>query len=475
MRTANQSFIDGIWFDPADVQPIDVVDPSTEAPYARLRVGGAADVDRAVAAARWAFSFFSEWTVKQRVELLERVLVVYTARYDEVADIISREMGAPIAFSRSMQAAVGTAHLQQTIRALKQFEFAKRRGTLLVSHEPIGVCALITPWNWPINQIVCKVAPALAAGCTMVLKPSEIAPFSAILFAEILDEAGVPPGVFNLVHGYGHIVGDALVRHPGVDMVSFTGSTRAGIEVAKAAADTVKRVHQELGSKSPNIICSDVDLTDAVTRGVKACFSNSGQSCNAPTRMLVPSDLMRTAEDIARAEAEATLVGHPGAESSELGPVVSRVQYERIQRFIELGIDEGATLIAGGLGRPAGLETGFYVRPTVLSNVLPTMSIAREEIFGPVLSIMSYESEEEAISIANDSVYGLAAYVQSQNLERAHRIAKRLRVGNVHINYPPWDPAAPFGGYKQSGNGREYAEFGLEAFLEIKGTTSAPC
>ena len=471
MRTFNQSFVDGVWLDPVDADPIDVIDPSTEEPYARLRVGGASDVDRAVASARRAFSFFSEWSVEQRVELLESVLAVYTARYEDVAETISQEMGAPLSFSRSMQAAVGTAHLRQTVRALKEFEFSRKNGSLLVSYEPIGVCALITPWNWPINQIVCKVAPALAAGCTMVLKPSEIAPFSAVLFAEILEEAGVPPGVFNLVHGYGHIVGDALARHPGVDMVSFTGSTRAGIEVAKAAANTVKRVHQELGSKSPNIIFPDADLKDAVTRGVKICFSNSGQSCNAPTRMLVHADLMHAAEDIARSTAEAIVVGHPRSDSSDLGPVVSRIQYERIQQFIQAGIDEGATLIAGGLGRPKGLDKGFYVRQTVFSNVLPTMSIAREEIFGPVLSIMSFRSDEEAVSLANDSVYGLAAYVQSKDLEHAHRIARRLRVGNVHINYPPWDPAAPFGGYKQSGNGREYAEFGLAEFLEIKGTT----
>ncbi|MBN3788977.1 aldehyde dehydrogenase family protein [Burkholderia sp. Ac-20353] len=471
MRTSQQTYIDGQWLDPDGAQAIDVIDPSTERPYAQLRIGGQAEVDYAVGAAKRAFDHFSRWPVDARVALLLRVLEIYKRRYDEVAQTISQEMGAPIAFSRAMQAAVGTAHLEQTIRALQSFPFSRQTDSLLVSHEPIGVCALITPWNWPINQIVCKVAPALAAGCTMVLKPSEVAPFSGILFAEILHEAGVPPGVFNLVHGYGHVVGDALSRHPDVDMVSFTGSTRAGVEVAKAAADTVKRVHQELGSKSPNIILPDADIEDAVTRGARSCFSNSGQSCNAPTRMLVHADHLAVAEQAARREAERTVVGNPRATETEVGPVVSRTQFDRIQHFIRLGIDEGATLIAGGPGRPDGLSEGFYVRPTVFSNVLPNMSIAREEIFGPVLSIMTYRTDEEAIALANDSVYGLAAYVQSTDIERARRIAARLRVGNVHINYPPWNPAAPFGGYKRSGNGREYAEFGLAEYLETKGTT----
>ncbi|WP_394142894.1 aldehyde dehydrogenase family protein [Burkholderia multivorans] len=471
MRTSRQTYIAGQWLDPADERSIDVIDPATARPYARLGIGGTAEVDRAVAAAKQAFDAYARWPVDARVALLSRVLDIYRRRYDEVAQTISQEMGAPIAFARAMQAAVGTAHLEQTIRALQSFRFATQTDSLLVSHEPIGVCALITPWNWPINQIVCKVAPALAAGCTMVLKPSEIAPFSAILFAEILDEAGVPPGVFNLVHGYGHVVGDALARHPDVDMVSFTGSTRAGIEVAKAAADTVKRVHQELGSKSPNLILPDADIADAVARGVRSCFSNSGQSCNAPTRMLVHVDRLAEAEAAARDEARRAIVGDPRSPETTIGPVVSRTQFERIQQFIRLGIDEGATLIAGGPGRPEGLGDGFYVRPTVFSNVTPDMTIAREEIFGPVLSIITYRTEDEAIALANDSVYGLAAYVQSKDLERARRVAARLRVGNVHINYPPWNPAAPFGGYKRSGNGREYAEFGLAEYLETKGTT----
>ncbi|WP_126285331.1 aldehyde dehydrogenase family protein [Burkholderia stagnalis] len=471
MRTSHQTYIDGQWLDPDGAQAIDVIDPATERPYAQLRVGGPADVDRAVGAAKRAFDAFSQWPVDARVALLQRVLDIYRRRYDEVAQTNSQEMGAPLAFSRAAQAAVGTAHLEQTIRALQAFRFSTQADSLLVSHEPIGVCALITPWNWPINQIVCKVAPALAAGCTMVLKPSEVAPFSGILFAEILHEAGVPPGVFNLVHGYGNVVGDALSRHADVDMVSFTGSTRAGVEVAKAAAYTVKRVHQELGSKSPNLILPDADIEAAATLGARSCFSNSGQSCNAPTRMLVHVDHLAAAEAAARSEAARTVVGDPRAPDTELGPVVSRTQFDRIQHFIRLGIDEGAKLVAGGPGRPDGLSEGFYVRPTVFSNVAPTMSIAREEIFGPVLSIIAYRTEEEAIALANDSVYGLAAYVQSADIERARRIASRLRVGNVHINYPAWNPAAPFGGYKRSGNGREYAEYGIAEYLETKGTT----
>ncbi|WDD90686.1 aldehyde dehydrogenase family protein (plasmid) [Burkholderia sp. FERM BP-3421] len=471
MRTSQHTYIDGQWSDPAEMRTIDVIDPSTARPYARLGIGGAADVERAVGAARQAFDTFSREPIETRLALLQRVLHVYQRRHDEVARTISQEMGAPLAFARAMQAAVGTAHLEQTIHALRSYRFSTWTDSLLVSREPIGVCALITPWNWPINQIVCKVAPALATGCTMVLKPSEIAPFSAILFAEILHEAGVPPGVFNLVHGDGPGVGAALSRHPDVDMVSFTGSTRAGIEVAKAAADTVKRVHQELGSKSPNLILPDADIEDAVTHGTRSCFSNSGQSCNAPTRMLVHVDHLGRAEQAARDEVARMVVGDPRAPDTTLGPVVSRAQFQRVQHFIQLGIDEGATLVAGGPGRPSGLSEGFYVRPTVFSNVTPDMGIAREEIFGPVLSIMTYRSEDEAVALANDSVYGLAAYVQSKDVEHARRIAARLRVGNVHINYPPWNPAAPFGGYKRSGNGREYAEFGLEAYLETKATT----
>jgi aldehyde dehydrogenase (NAD+) len=371
--------------------------------------------------------------------------------------------------AHAWQAGIGRRHLEELIRTCETFAWQRRKGTTLVNHEPVGVVALITPWNWPINQIVCKAAPAIAAGCTMVLKPSEVTPLNALLFAEILDAAGVPPGVFNLVNGDGPTVGAALAAHPDVDMVSFTGSTRAGVEIAKLAAPTVKRVHQELGGKSANILLDDVDFEAAVTAGVNSCFNNSGQSCNAPTRMLVPAARHDEAVAIARRAAQAQRVGPADHERTTMGPVVSGVQFERVERLIAAGIDEGAQVVAGGLGRPPGLERGFYVQPTVFADVRPSMTIAREEIFGPVLAIMPYRDEEEAIAIANDSPFGLAAYVQSADLDRARRVAFRLRAGSVYLNYPSWDAGSPFGGYKQSGNGREYAEWGLEAFLEVKG------
>ena len=378
-------------------------------------------------------------------------------------------MGAPLKFARASQAAMGTGHLAKLIEVFERFEFEELRGTTLIAKEPIGVVGMITPWNWPINQIVCKVGPALAAGCTMVLKPSEIAPLNAILWAEVLHEAGVPKGVFNLVNGDGPTVGDALARHPDVDMMSFTGSTRAGISVAKSAADTVKRVHQELGGKSANIILGDADIERAVSKGVAGCFGNSGQSCNAPTRMFVPADQHAVAAAVAKSAAEKFRVGPASEDGSMLGPVVSQLQYDKIQRLIEAGIQEGAELVTGGPGRPDGLNRGYYVRPTVFANVRPEMAIAREEIFGPVLSILPYASEEDAIRMANDTVYGLAGYVQSGSQDHARKVAARMRAGNVYINYPAWDAGAPFGGYKQSGNGREYADWGIEEFLEIKG------
>jgi aldehyde dehydrogenase (NAD+) len=374
----------------------------------------------------------------------------------------------PRRFALESQVSAGIAHLRKLIEVLPAFAFRERRGTALLAREPIGVAGLITPWNWPLNQIACKVGPALAAGCTMVLKPSERAPLNAILFAEILEEAGVPPGVFNLVQGDGPTVGQAMAAHPGIDMISFTGSTRAGIAVAKAAADTVKRVHQELGGKSANILFEDVDLADAVRRGVANCFSNSGQSCDAPTRMLVPRHLHETAARIAGEAAAAFRVGPADAADSRLGPVANAVQFERVQALIRSGIEEGARLIAGGPGRPPGLDRGYFVRPTVFADVTPAMRIAREEIFGPVLSILSFSSEEEAVQLANETVYGLAAYVETKDPERARRVAGRLRAGIVCINDPAWDPGLPFGGYRQSGNGREYADFGLEGFLELK-------
>jgi aldehyde dehydrogenase (NAD+) len=446
----------------------DVIDPSTEEAMAEIALGGAADVDRAVAAAKAAFPSYSRTTRAERIALLRRIVESFKSRYDEIARTLSQEMGAPMKLATDAQAATGTAHLAKMIEVLEGFVFDDLRGTTLIAREAIGVVGLITPWNWPINQIVCKVAPALAAGCTMVLKPSEIAPLNAVLFAEVLHDSGVPKGVFNLVNGDGPTVGQAIAAHRDIDMVSFTGSTRAGILVAKAAADTVKRVHQELGGKSANIILPDADLKRAVSRGVSGCFLNSGQSCSAPTRMLVSAAQHDEAVAIAKAAAEGFKVGPPSAAGTMLGPVVSKAQFDKIQRLIEAGIAEGAQLATGGPGRPDGLNRGYYVRPTVFGGVRPEMTIAREEIFGPVLAILTYESEEDAIRLANDTPYGLAAYVQSGDLDRARRVASRLRAGNVHINYPRGDYGAPFGGYKQSGNGREYGEFGLAEFLETK-------
>ncbi len=461
-------YIDGKWTPPVVNARLDVIDPATERPFAEIAVGSKADVDKAVGAAKRAFSDFSRFSREQRLALLESLLAAYNARGEDLARAVSQEMGAPLAFAREAQVWAGRVHLEATIRALRGYEFSRRRGGSLILEEPIGVCALITPWNWPLNQIVCKVAPALAAGCTVVLKPSEIAPISGVLFAEIVEAAGAPAGVFNLVNGDGPSVGQVMAGHPDVDMVSFTGSTRAGIIVAKTAADTVKRVAQELGGKSPNIILPDADFEPAVRAGVLACFSNSGQSCDAPTRMLVPAALSGQAMEIAAAVAAELKVGDPRAQGVDLGPVVSRTQFDKIQRLIGVGIGEGAKLVAGGLGRPDDLDCGYYVKPTVFGDVTPDMTVAREEIFGPVLAIMGYADEDEAVRIANDTVYGLAAYVASRDLAHARAIAARLRTGTVNINYPAWDVDAPFGGYKQSGNGREYADFGMRDYLEVK-------
>ncbi|MFA7415165.1 MAG: aldehyde dehydrogenase family protein [Rhizobium sp.] len=462
-------YIDGQWVNPVKPAVLDVIDPSTEEAYTRISVGSSEDVNRAVAAAKAAFPAFSIWSKEDRLKLLRRILEVYNERFEDIAHAVSQEMGAPLAFARDSQAWAGRAHMEATIAALETYEFSHQRGTTMVVKEPIGVCALITPWNWPLNQIVCKVAPALAAGCTVVLKPSEIAPISGVIFAEVMDAAGTPKGVFNMVQGNGPDVGQVMAGHPDVDMVSFTGSTRAGIIVAKTAADTVKRVAQELGGKSANIILPDADLERAVRKGVSGCFGNSGQSCDAPTRMLVPADRHDEALSIAKTAAEKFVVGDPRSDDTMLGPVVSQLQFDKIQRLIEAGIKEGATLVAGGLGRPENLNRGYYVRPTVFGNVTNDMTIAREEIFGPVLSILPYKDEEEAITIANDTVYGLAAYVQSQDIQHARKVAARMRAGSVYLNYPEWDTFAPFGGYKQSGNGREYADWGIHDFLEIKG------
>ena len=464
-----QFYIDGAWVDPVAPRGLDVVDPSNEEAFARISLGAEADVDRAVAAARRAFDTFGFTAPAERLALLRRIIAIYRRRGPELALAVSREMGAPRPYALDAQVGSGLAHLEKMAEVLERFAFEERKGTSLVVKEPVGVVGLITPWNWPLNQITCKVGPALAAGCTMVLKPSEIAPLDAVIFAEILDEAGVPPGVFNLVNGDGPTVGQALATHPGIDMVSFTGSTRAGILVARAAADTVKRVHQELGGKSANILFPDVDFARAVPKGVAGCFDNAGQSCDAPTLMFVPRDRHDEAAAHAKAAAEAFAVGAPEAPGTDLGPVVSAVQYARIQELIASGIAEGATLVTGGPGRPAGLDRGYYVRPTVFADVKPGMRIAREEIFGPVLSIVPYDDVEQALRQAGDTPYGLASYIQAGDIAEARAAARRMRTGNVHINYPVPDLGVPFGGYRQSGNGREYAEYGLEDFLEIKG------
>lgn len=462
-------YIDGAFVEPLENRPLGVVDPATEQVFATISLGTQADVDRAVAAARAAFASFQFSIKAERLALLESLLAVYERRYEDVAQAISHEMGSPIARARDSQAYAGLGHLKATIEAFRSFEFDETRGTTRVTHEPVGVVALITPWNWPLNQIMCKVAPAIAAGCTMVLKPSEIAPISGIVFAEIMHEAGFPKGVFNLVNGTGPEVGAALSSHPDIDMVSFTGSTRAGTDVARNAAATVKRVAQELGGKSANIILPDADLETAVAEGVRACFSNTGQSCDAPTRMLVPADRHDEALEIARRTAATVRVGSPTDTETQIGPLVSDVQFAKVQGLIQAGIDEGATLVIGGTGKPEGLETGYYVKPTVFGHVKPGMRIEQEEIFGPVLSIIPYDSVDQAVAIANDTPYGLAAYVQGTDIVEARRVARQLRAGSVYLNYPDWDLFAPFGGYKQSGNGREYADFGLRDFMEIKG------
>ncbi len=468
MQEHLEFYIDGGWTAAASAQRLDVINPATEEPFARIALGDQADVDRAVAAAKAAFPAFAATSKEQRLDLLGKVLEVYKARIDEMAETISREMGAPLGFSKQAQAPAGIGHLMQAIKALKGFEADEMRGTTLVTREPVGVVGFITPWNWPVNQMMCKIAPALAAGCTMILKPSEIAPTSALLLAQILHEAGVPKGVFNLVNGDGPTVGQALAVHPDIDMISFTGSTRAGIQVAKAAADTVKRVHQELGGKSALILLDDADFGRAVKGGARGVFFNSGQSCNALTRMLVPLDRMDEVAQIAKETAEKTSVGDPFGENVMVGPVVSQTQFDKIQGLIETGIKEGAQLVAGGTGRPEGLNRGYFVRPTVFSKVERDMTIAREEIFGPVISIMGYRDEAEAIDIANDSNYGLSGGVTSASLERARAVARQLRTGTVHLNGALPDFGAAFGGYKQSGNGREWGRYGFEEFLEIK-------
>jgi aldehyde dehydrogenase (NAD+) len=461
-------YIDGAWVTPPGRRELAVVNPATEQEVGKIMLGTAEDVNVAVKAARAAFETYSQTSREERVALLERIIKVYQARMKDVALAISDEMGAPMKFALNAQAGSGLGHFMSTLAALKEFEFEETLGTTQIRREPVGVCGLITPWNWPLNQIGCKVAPALAAGCTMVLKPSEVAPLSAHIFAEIMHEAGVPKGVFNMIDGDGPTVGEALSRHPDIDMMSFTGSTRAGVQVAKAAAETVKRVSQELGGKSANIILEDADLNAAVKSGVLSMMSNTGQSCNAPSRMLVPKKLYDEAVNIAKSVAAKPVVGDPKKDGVTMGPVANKTQFEKIQRLLQTGIDEGATAVIGGPGRPDGIDKGYFIKPTVFANVNNNMTIAREEIFGPVLVMIPYETEEEAVRIANDTVYGLSGYVYSGDIEHARKVARRLRTGMVHLNGASTDANAPFGGYKQSGNGREWGKEGLKEFLEVK-------
>jgi aldehyde dehydrogenase (NAD+) len=461
-------YIAGEWIEPHSSETLDVINPATEEPIATIALGDQADVDAAVEAAYSAFPAFSQTSKEERIALLERVIAVYKSHLGEIAAVVSLEMGAPISLAKAAQAPAGLGHLMQTLAALKRAEFEEQVGTTTVVYEPVGVCALITPWNWPLNQIAAKVAPALAAGCTMVLKPSEIAPLNAIAFAQVLEEAGVPAGVFNLVNGDGPTVGRALSVHPRIDMVSFTGSTRAGVEVAKNAAPSVKRVTQELGGKSANIFLDDEAFEQALARDVAGLYVNSGQSCNAGSRMLVPESRIEDAIRIAREATEKVVVGDPGDTGTAVGPVVSEAQWGKVQGLIENAIEEGATVVSGGPGRPDGIEHGYFVKPTVLAGVTNDMTIAREEIFGPVLTLIAYRDEDEAVEIANDTNYGLAGMVSSADPERARRVARRMRTGMVHLNGAPLTADAPFGGYRQSGNGREFADHGLREFLEAK-------
>ncbi|MFX1766038.1 aldehyde dehydrogenase family protein [Paraburkholderia sp. A1RI-2L] len=461
-------FIDGDWSVPDGGDRFAVVCPSTEGTLCEIPLGSARDADRAASAARRAFERWSATSPQERAALLDRIHALIIERAELFATALAMEMGAPIGYARAAHVPLAAEHIRVARDNLASYSFVTRRGTTAIAREPIGVCALITPWNWPIYQITAKVGPALAAGCTVVLKPSELAPLSALLFTEVIADAGVPAGVFNLVSGSGAEVGAALSAHPEVDMVSITGSTRAGVLVAQAAAPTVKRVAQELGGKSPNIVLPDADLERAIAPGVAAAFRNMGQSCSAPTRMIVPRNVLGAVEEQAIAAAQRLIVGDPFAEATTHGPLANRAQFGRVAQMIDVGLDERARLIAGGPGRPAGFDKGFYARPTIFSDVRTDMTIAQQEIFGPVLAILPYDTVDEAVAIANDTVYGLGAHVQGTDMERVHAVAARIRSGQVHLNYPAWDPQAPFGGYKQSGNGREYGIEGMEEYMEVK-------
>jgi len=461
-------YINGEFTDPSSNETLGIINPATEEEIGIVALGSIEDVDRAVYSARKAFSVSSKLSKTDRLDILKTVRENYKKRFNDLSEAIRLEMGAPIKLAEGAQAATGLGHLKTAIRVLENHEFEYKHGDYIVREEPIGVCGLITPWNWPINQIVSKVAPAFAAGCTVILKPSEIAPLSAMIIAEIMHESKIPAGMFNLVNGLGNIVGEAMSAHKDIDMMSFTGSTRGGVAVARASAVTVKRVSQELGGKSANIILDDDSFTKSITNGVTHVMSNTGQSCNAPTRMLVPLSRHDEALDIAKNSIENIKVGKPDDINTDLGPLVSITQYNKVQNLIEKGIEEGAQLVSGGKGKPDGFEKGYYVKPTIFGNVSNNMIIAKEEIFGPVLSIIPYDDIEHAVSIANDTVYGLAAYVTGEDQKKCLEVARELRAGQISLNYGSSGPSAPFGGYKQSGNGREKAEWGLDEFLEIK-------
>ena len=467
MPDLTEFYIDGQWVDPVEPTFIDVINPATEEPSGTVAIGSAADVDAAVAAARRAFATWGSTTVEERLEVLNRVIAEYQNRMGDLAAAVTEEMGAPAGLANAVQVPIGLGHLMTAAAQLPGYAFSEDRGTSRIVKEPIGVCGFITPWNWPLNQVMCKVAPALATGCTMILKPSELAPYSAAIVAEIFDAAGVPAGVFNLVNGDGPGVGAAMSAHDGIDMISFTGSTRAGIEVAKSAAPTVKRVAQELGGKSPNIILDDEDFAANVAGGIATMMMNSGQSCNAPSRMLVPSGRESEIAEIAKGVVAELTVGDPTTDV-KLGPVVSKAQFDKIQGLIERALADGATAVVGGAGRPEGLETGYYVKPTVFTGVTNDMEIARTEVFGPVLVVIGYDSIDEAIEVANDTEYGLAGYVSGKDTEEVRRLGSRIRAGSISLNGAQLDPSAPFGGYKKSGNGREWSDYAFDEFLEVK-------
>ena len=467
MKNCNKFYINGAWIKPNGEEKISVINPSNEEVICDIPLANSEELDLAVKSAKSAFVDFSNYKLEEKISIFENIINSFKKRINDLAQVISLEMGAPITLSEKAQAPSGLGHFINTLQALKDFEFEKIIDNSLVRKEPIGVCGLITPWNWPINQIACKVAPALAAGCTIILKPSELAPLSSIIFTEILDDAGLPHGVFNLIHGNGEI-GKEISKHPYIDMVSFTGSTKAGISVAKNAADTVKRVTQELGGKSANIILDDGDFEKSIKKGILSCMSNSGQSCNAPTRMLIPMERMNETVKLAKEIVETIVVGNPKDPETTLGPLVSKPQYDKVKNYIEKGIEEGAELIVGGTDFPVNINKGYFIKPTIFANVKNNMIIAKEEIFGPVLSIIGYKDEKDAIDIANDSEYGLSGYISSNNKEKAISIAKKIRSGMVHINYTPVNQKTPFGGYKKSGNGREWGKFGIEDFLEYK-------